>query len=347
MVVEYRTFHNNDPPGLLDLWKASRDSRAFGIVKSCDMLEAILFSKPYFDRNGLIIAELDGRIIGFAHAGFAANDSKSKIDYTMGAVYMVKVHPDLRHRGIGTNLLHLAQDYLVRLGAVAHYFGGMFPMNAFYLGLYGGSELPGILNSDEVSRTFAEKHGYEPVDTCCVYQRRLEELPKVPDTRIHLLRRTVEVQAEPWPLPPTWWDACVLGNMPSLRYEMVEKDTQNLIGQAWVWEMESFGLANGAPTVGIVDFSVREELRRRGYGKLLLLTMLKHLREQQIEIVELQTMERNDSARGLYESLGFQQVDTGRAYRLPRQPVLDNLPPLVRPSPAPRTDARPRFARGT
>lgn len=327
-VIQFRTFRNNDPPSIRDVWQASRGTRAFGVVNSCDTLESLLFSKPYFDREGLILAEENGRVLGFAHAGFSADDSKASLDTSIGAVYMLMVRPEQRRRGIGTSLLRLAQAYLARRGAQSQYFGGMYPLNAFYVGLYGGSELPGLLESDSNSRDFALRRGYEPIDSCCVYQRSIVELPKTADTRIHLLRRNVDVQAEPWPLPASWWDACLMGNIPSLRYEMFEKETQRPIGHAWVWEMECFARAWSAPTVGIIDFEIATTFRRRGYGKLLLLTVLKHLREQQIERVELQTMARNDAARGLYEGLGFDQVDTGHAFRLAAPLDPSSLPPL-------------------
>jgi ribosomal protein S18 acetylase RimI-like enzyme len=327
-VPEYRTFRNGDPPEILEVWKSSRDSRAFADVRSCDSLESLLFAKPYFDPNAFFVARSEGRIVGFSHAGFGASEDKRGIDYSLGAVYMVRVHPAFRRQGIGTNLLRLAQDYLVRRGSKIQYLGGMYPLNAFYVGLYGGSELPGLLESDTSVRSFAASNGYEPSDTCLVYQRKIEELPRVTDTRIALLRRSVEVQAEPGPLPRSLWDAAVLGNMPSLRYEMIERETQIPIGSAWVWEMEYFGLAWGFSTVGITDFRIEPTFRRRGFGKLLLLTMLKHLKEQRIELVELQTMSTNDSAQGLYESLGFDKVDTGQAYRLARPLDLTNLPLL-------------------
>lgn len=335
-MIEYRTFRNSDPPAILSVWQSSRDSRAMAAAHSCDMLESLLFSKPYFDPRGLILAEVDGQVVGFVHAGFGADDAKAALDRSLGAIYMLLVRPEHRRRGIGGNLLHLAQAYLAKNGAQMQYLGGMFPLNAFYLGLYGGSELPGLLQSDVELRNFARRHNYEVIDGCCAFQRSLDEMPRVNDARIHLLRRTVEVQAEPWPLPATWWDACVLGNIPSLRYDMMEKDTQSHIGRALVWEMDGFTRACGVATVGVVDFEIEFAFRRRGYGKLLLLTMLKHLREQQIGRVEIQTMERNSAARGLYESLGFAEVDVGHAHRLSMAPDLTQLPPLRVPEPRPK-----------
>jgi ribosomal protein S18 acetylase RimI-like enzyme len=308
-------------------------------------LEQLLFSKPYFDRQGFFVAEEDGRVLGFSHAGFSAHDDKNSVDPSLGAVYMVQVRPENRRQGIGRQLVRLGQSYLHQRGTQLQYLGGMFPVNAFYLGLYGGSELPGLLASDGAAQAFARAMGYDPCDECLVYQRKVGELPKVADSRVVLLKRLVEVQAEPWPTPTSWWDACILGNMPSLRYEMVDKESQLLIGKAWVWEMESFGMAWKAPTVGIIDFWIEPPFRRKGYARLLLLTMLKHLRDQQIELVELQTMQRNEPARKLYESVGFEVIDRGLAFR--RNSPLDfaDLPTLASKGIIPRQASARRFAR--
>jgi ribosomal protein S18 acetylase RimI-like enzyme len=344
-LIEYRTFQNDDPPKILDVWNSCRGSRGIGWPRGCDSLEQLLFSKPYFDRQGFFIAQENDRVIGFSHAGFSASDDKGSLDRSLGAVYMVQVRPENRRQGIARQLVLLGQSYLAKGGAQLQYLGGMFPLNAFYLGLYGGSELPGLLASDGAAQAFARSLGYQPCDECMVYQRKVGELPRVTDSRVVLLKRLVEVQAEPWPTPANWWDACVLGNMPSLRYEMIDKESQQPIGKAWVWEMESFGLAWKMPTVGIIDFWIEPAFRRKGYARLLLLTMLKHLRDQQIELVELQTMERNEAARKLYESVGFEMIDRGIAYRLNGPPDLSKVPVLSVPGSSTDHLSRVHFAR--
>jgi ribosomal protein S18 acetylase RimI-like enzyme len=47
----------------------------------------------------------------------------------------------------------------------------------------------------------------------------------------------------------------------------------------------------------------------------MLTQMLRHLQDQYFGVVEIQTMQGNDAARGLYQSLGFEQVDQGHIYR--------------------------------
>lgn len=315
-VIQYRTFRNSDPPRILDLWQACAQTRGFGQPANCDNLEQLVFSKPYFDYKGLTLAIEDDRVVGMVHAGFSCNDNRSGIDYSLGDICMLLVRPSHRRKGIGSELLKLGHAYLRSKGSKVLYAGPLHPLNPFYLGLYGGSELPGILDSDPGALAFLKKNHYEPVDTCMVFQRSLDVLTPINDHRVPLLARQVELLAEPWPLSPNWWHACLLGPMVSLRYEMIEQKTQAFIGRAWVWEMETFGRSWGTVSVGITDVWIEESRRRQGYGKLLLQGILKNLKDQKIGRLEVQTMQRNKSAIGLYQSVGFEAVDTGHIFRL-------------------------------
>lgn len=315
-MITFRTFRNTDPPKIVELWNRTGQTRGFGRLAGCDNLEQHLFSKPYFDREGLHLAFADGKLIGLCHAGFSSNDEGTGLDRSMGTIAMLMVAPEHQRKGVGGKLLELGLDYLRKGGAKVLYIGCLNPINPFYLGLYGGSELPGVLETDVSMSQFAVKHGFKPVDTCMVYQLNLEDLAPINDTRVPLLRRQVEVQVEPWPLPFSWWHAALLGPMVALGYEMQEKGTSTPIGRAWVWEMETFSRTWGKPSVGLTDVYIEEKFRRQGYGRLMLHSVLKHLQGQKIACVEVQTMSRNMAARGLYETLGFRHVDTGHIYRL-------------------------------
>ncbi|MGL4461143.1 MAG: GNAT family N-acetyltransferase [Planctomycetia bacterium] len=328
-MVTYRTFRNDDPPHILELWNSTcqrmesqvgMPKRSFGYLSGCFHLEQLLFSKPYFDAAGLQLAFDNRKLVGLCHAGFGCNDEETRLDPSMGVVGMLLVHPDHRRRGVGTELLSRAQQYLRARGSNVQYAGSMHPLNPFYLGLYGGSELPGVLDTDGEMTQFLLKRGYVVADTCHVYQRMLDRLPTLDDNRIPLLRRNVELLVEPTPTPLSWWHACTLGPMITLGYELIHRTNQAPIGTAWVWEMETYVRSWGVHSVGVTNFQIVESERRKGYGKLLLYSILKHLKEQGIGLVEVQTMERNQAARGMYDRLGFSQVDSGHVYRLNETP---------------------------
>ena len=46
---------------------------------SVSVLERHVFSKPFFDRQGFILALQDGKLVVFVHAGFGPNEQLSDI----------------------------------------------------------------------------------------------------------------------------------------------------------------------------------------------------------------------------------------------------------------------------
>ncbi|MCA9020394.1 MAG: hypothetical protein KDA74_09650 [Planctomycetaceae bacterium] len=79
-MTEFRAFHNTDPPQLLKLWHAAGLGRGAAECLSIDAFEVLIFSQPYFDPNGLIVAVEEGEVVGFVLAGFGPNKAGSALD---------------------------------------------------------------------------------------------------------------------------------------------------------------------------------------------------------------------------------------------------------------------------
>ena len=67
-MIRFESFRNEDPPRLADLWRATDLGPAALQPMTSAALEAAVFSKPYFDRHGLIVASENDQLLGFAHA---------------------------------------------------------------------------------------------------------------------------------------------------------------------------------------------------------------------------------------------------------------------------------------
>jgi ribosomal protein S18 acetylase RimI-like enzyme len=314
-VVQYRSFRNDDPPGLAEIWNETFTGRGAVQLRHSSPLERFAYSKLYFDPEGLVIAEADGALVGFAHAGFGPNKTETKLSFTTGVTCLIGVRPGYRRRGIGSGLLERCEAYLRGRGARTVYAGGMRPLNPFYFGLYGGSDLPGFLASDQAAAPFLEAHGYAPEDTTLVLQRHLDRQIETVDPRFSAIRRRYEVQVTPRTGIDSWWHENTLGPMELLDFRAVEKLTGQPVARAGIWEMEGFSWRWNLPAVGILDLTVRESLRRQGLAKFLMSSIIKYLQDQYFGLVEVQTMERNQAAVNLYRGLGFEQVDFGRVYR--------------------------------
>src|SRR5206468_4966500 len=204
-MLRIRPFRNDDPPGLVALWNQSVTGRGSYPLHSAGPLERHIFSRPYFDPAGFLIAEDDRRMVGFVHAGFGPRQDESALDRTRGVVCAIAVLPSHRRRRIGSELLQKAEQYLAACGTKVVQAGPARPLNPFYFGLYGGSDSPGFLLSDAAAGPFFEHHGYHGISTTFVLQRQLDRPVVIPDPRFAAVRRKYEMNDLSLTVVGSWW----------------------------------------------------------------------------------------------------------------------------------------------
>lgn len=313
--VILRPFHNADPPALVSIWNRCQLGRGAVRPVALSEFDALVLAKLYFERAGLIVACDGASPIGFIHAGFGANENETALSHSWGVIAAVLVLPQWRRRGVGGALVGAAEQYLRDRGAEVIYAGGMRPLNPFYLGLYGGAELPGFLRSDGDADPFLQACGYREADRALVFHRDSRLRTGLFDVRFSRLRRTLQVQLDAGDPQPTWWWSSVMGVFDQLRARLIVRTSGQAVAEASCWEMVGFHRTWGRRAVGLVNVSVEPSMRRQGIAKLLVSELLARLCDEGIELVEVQTMQRNQAAVGLYRSLGFEQVDEGVIYR--------------------------------
>ena len=169
-MIRYRPFRNSDPLALVGLWNQSVPD--FGAVRPLRVheLDSHAFGMVYFDRAGLIVAERDGRILGYVHAGFGPDlpvecTAPFSFDTSLGTIAMLVVDHGVDNPELACGLILEAERYLCSRGASVLYAGGQFPLNPFYWGLYGGAEGSGVLSGHSIFYQTLSALGYEPVST--------------------------------------------------------------------------------------------------------------------------------------------------------------------------------------
>src|SRR5260370_34523096 len=187
-------------------------------------------------------------------------------------------------------------------------------MNPFYFGLYGGADSPGFLTSDIAAAPFFEHHGYQGANTCLVFESKLDSYSPPVDPRFLNLRRKYDVQLVPQPELNSWWQDCVLGQIEPVEFRLMDKLSGIPEARVLAWEMSSVRQPS-PPAAGLLDVSVREDMRRQGLARFLLSQMFRYIQEQYFQLVEVQVPEANQPAIALIRGLGFEQVDVGRSYR--------------------------------
>lgn len=314
-MLTYRTFRNTDPPLLTALWRSRAGQPGFMQPISSDLLEQFIFAKLYFDYQGLIVACEDGQPVGLAHAGFGPDEEEKEVCTELGTTCIVLARPDCDGAAVAEGLLERSEDYLRCRGAKVIYGGGIRPLNAFYLGLYGGSELPGVLESDSVAQQLYAGHGYREIDRTILLQRELATFEAPIDRRQMQLRRQMVVEVTTNPPTRTWWEACTLGEFDLTRFDALPRSGGTPVASATFRVMDLTPAAGPRRSMGLMDLWVEGSFRRRGLAIFLLCEAFRQFSRQGSETMDIQAMQHNLAALNLYQKLGFQQVEQGSVFR--------------------------------
>ncbi len=320
-MTRFRSFRNSDPPALVRLWnQAIPESWAVRPLRVHE-LDAHALGTVNFEATGLIVAEQDGRIVGFVHAGFGPDlpiesTQPFQLSHELGTVAMLVVEPNLTDPELISGLIAAAERYLRGRGAKVLYAGGLFPLNPFYWGLYGGSEGAGVLSRHQQFHTAFIERGYESAGTTVLLEADLT-VPEPRDPRTVLIRRQTQLEFLDDAVPPHWWQNLALGDFQTMKTRLLSRADGSPIAQAEAWDMGWFGRGDGRPRIGLINVEVVAAHRRKGYGRYLIAEIFRRARENLVTSVAVQTSTVNEAALSLYRSLGFQPVDHATLYRLP------------------------------
>lgn len=314
-MIAYRHFKNQDVPALVELWNACELGPGAARRFSLDSFDQFVLAEPYFDRRALIEAWDDDQLVGFVHAGFGPDDSGSRLCQEQGVVCLVMVRPEFRRQGIGRRLVELAEEFLRSQGARTLLAGESLNRNPFYLGLYGGADSAGFLETDPLARPFFERLGYLPAESYVLMGRELQA-GKLPfDPRMVALRKSVRLNVLDRPPSSTWWWLVRHGRFDSLTFTLIPNSGLVIPGIVTCWGMDLHTETRGKRTVGITDLFVADSVRRKGYAKALLCEVLRFFREDGVAEMEVVVPEGNQPAQALFVGLGFTPRDRGTVFR--------------------------------
>ncbi|MBS0263279.1 MAG: GNAT family N-acetyltransferase [Planctomycetes bacterium] len=314
-MIQYRPFRNPDVPQINELWNFGQLGPGAARDFPNDVLDLLVLAQPYFDKKGLILA-CDGKdVVGFVHAGFGANADGTGISTDTGIICAVIVQPDYRRRGIGRELVARAEDYLKSQGATQIMAGESGTQNPFYLGLYGGSESAGFLESDANAAPFFQRIGYEPAFSYTLMRRDITEKRDPFDPRMLTVKRAMKFGVLDRPPSASWWWMTRYGRFGSLTFALIPNAGGPPPAEVTFWEMQFHAACRGERTAGITDLQVHATDRRKGYAKSLLTEVIRRLRDEMVTHVEVTIREDNPAAINLLTALNFQPFDRGVVYR--------------------------------
>lgn len=293
---------------MLRLWHQSNLGPSAAEGFPCDILELTVYSRPYFDRNGLILATDGETIAGMVHAGFAANADETALDHRRGVICSLIIHPDYRRRRIGQELVRRAEQYLLERGATEVTAGAGPNGNGFYHAIYGGVEPSGFAVANAPWTEFFASCGYEQGTTTTVLHRDLDTGRDPIDARLIRNRRRLNMLITDRVSSHSWWWYARHSHQDTLQIELVDRSSSETVATGRIVGLDIYIPKWGVRAVGIRDVEVTENERRQGYALSLVVETCRQLREQSIRLVEVQIAEGNDAALELVTAARFEQV---------------------------------------
>ncbi|MCE5302485.1 MAG: GNAT family N-acetyltransferase [Planctomycetaceae bacterium] len=314
-MLTYRTFKNFDPPTLASLWRSRAGQPGLWQPVSPDLLEQLVFAKLYFDYQGLWLASEDGQTVGFAHAGFGPNADRTGVSTDAGVICLALLQPGPAEAEVADGLFDRCEQYLRQRGARTIQGGGVAPRNPFYTGLYGGSELPGVLDSDATVRSALAARGYREVEQVVLLQRDLNGFEALIDRRQMQIRRQTIVEVTIDAPTQTWWDACTVGEFDLTRFDLVPRTGDEPIASATFRSMEPSGTTSAGRAVGLINITVAEPYRRRGLAIFLLSEAFRQFLRLGITQVDAQLPKNDSVLPAMFQKLGFHKVQEGGVWQ--------------------------------
>lgn len=316
-MIHYRPFLNSDPPALAEIWRSQPPSRALIQLMTPAVLDDLVFSKPFFDRHGLILAVENDKPIGFVHAGFGPNTELTGIEHTLGTTALLLVSPHHDHETISRELLSRSEQYLRDHGATTFFGGATKTLAPFYFGLCGGSQLSGVLASDAATTQLFRQARYAETTHARIFRCDLTGFRPPVDRELMQVRRQFKLVKQTDSLPQDWWEACEFAMIERQDFVLLPKAEGAPVAQAKFWDIEPLASSWGVHAMGLVSMEVSADANESAVAIHFVGEIFRHFQGFGVTIVEFQLQPDESLAIEVCHRLGFDEIDQGLLFQKP------------------------------
>jgi hypothetical protein len=297
------------------LWKSQSAQRSLIPTITATFLSQHVLGKPYFDREGMLLAFHNGTLEGFAHVGFGPNADGSRLSCDTAVVSMLMTRNPCSESSIAADLLDRCEDYCRSRGSQRIYAMGAPDLSPFYLGMHGGCHIPGVSRAQTDVHDAFEHAGYETIDHTLVMHCPLADSAIPIDRTRHLLRRNYDIEAAVNPADRTWWEATTLGPFARIQFDLIDQTGARPTSEVRVWDMQPLANAWNLTVAGLVDMNLSDQQPEIETFRFFIGEVSRFLHRRSIALLEAQYSYQDERAGEVFPGLGFNQVDEADVMR--------------------------------
>ena len=214
-------------------------------------------------------------------------------------------------------LLSHSQQYLRDRGATALFGGATRKLAPFYLGLYGGSRLSGVLASDTANTDLFRQAGYTEAAHARIFRCDLISFRPPVDRELMQVRRQFQLVKQADSLPPNWWEACEFAMFERLNFVLLPKAPGAPVAEATFWDIEPLASSWGVRAMGLLSLEVSTKSNACAVAMYFIGEIFRQFQGRGTTLAEFQL--RTDEALAMEAclKLGFDEIDQGLLFRKP------------------------------
>ena len=302
-MLTIRSFRNEDPPRLLELWRKTQHRRdGFSPLHSPshNQLQAQILGLPMLDSRSVMLAFDGDTPVGYIHTTLAPAPNGHSFDPTTGQICFLCVDPRYPDAsGAATALIHAGEDYLSGLGAQTIYGGSPSPSAPFYTGFYGGGEAVGILHVDQTIIDAFHSANYQVHQKTGWFHFDLRHYSPDVTSEAAAYYGELAIEIHEIPESKTWWEGCIQANgmwFDAMVYQTSSnRPVARLRMRVAYPDMESIlALYGGTWIASLMELRVHPDFATDGTKKFLLDEAVRYLASHnQVVQIEAQVVENS------------------------------------------------------
>ncbi len=295
------------------VWNAHHAAAGVPTVIDPLRLEWFCLAKPYFDGRHLLLAEDQGRVVGWLHYGPFSDPQMADLSHQAIGISAFCVDP-IADSEIALELLdHCLKS--VPSAVEACYFRPLLPHCGFYLGLGPADSMVGATTADARVCEWIQARDFAPVTPACQWELDLSRFQAPVDRQQIQIRRSTLVHRQvDEPLLP-WWQACILGHTEPTSFQLTHRAQRRVLGEILMWAISPEIQALPESVVWLWPPATPDEQLDEPQLLFLLAEALRELQAERIDCVRTVSLADETSNTSILRKLGFNVLQNGMVFR--------------------------------
>ena len=314
MPLDIRSYHNTDTQALCRVFNAHYQAAGLPCVLTPLSLELCVLAKPYFSPEQLLIAEVDGEVIGFTLVGFEAATDLRALDQSRGVISALCLMPHAADDRAAPELIAAAMRQVAQSGATHMRFCPPPPASPYMAGLAPGDAMIGSPNSDLRQQKWLTYAGWTAGDTIVYWDLDLAQFHPPMDRMQIQIRRMAHVdRLLDEPLLP-WYLASMLGHAEQIGFQLTVRDTRRVTADIVLWTIGQELIPQPDVVARLWPLEADDCQRSQDQIVFLLAEAFRQLREDRVDGLRTVSNAREVDVTRLLERMGFQALEYGTVF---------------------------------